>query len=126
MSDEDYIRRAMELAADAEAAGDVPIGAVLVSGDLVLEAKNEKESRPDATAHAEMLCAASGGENVERLAPFRRDALRDEGAVRDVRGRDGRRRGSSVWSTDAPIRRRSGGQRDWTWCGIPRSIIASR
>ncbi len=45
----------MELAAGAEAVGDVPIGAVLVSGDLVLEAKNEKESRPDATAHAEML-----------------------------------------------------------------------
>lgn len=45
----------MELAAQAEAVGDVPIGAVLVSGDLVLEAKNEKESRPDATAHAEML-----------------------------------------------------------------------
>ena len=54
-SDEDYIRRAMELAAQAEAVGDVPIGAVLVSGALVLEAKNEKESRPDATAHAEML-----------------------------------------------------------------------
>lgn len=45
----------MEMAARAEEAGDVPIGAVLVSGDLVLEAKNEKESRPDATAHAEML-----------------------------------------------------------------------
>lgn len=55
MTDEDYIRKAMELAARAEEAGDVPIGAVLVSGELVLEAKNEKESRPDATAHAEML-----------------------------------------------------------------------
>lgn len=54
-NDEHYIGRAMLLAAQAEAAGDVPIGAVLVSGDLVLEAKNEKESRPDATAHAEML-----------------------------------------------------------------------
>ena len=55
MTDEDYIRKAMELAALAEEAGDVPIGAVLVCGDLVLSAKNEKESRPDATAHAEML-----------------------------------------------------------------------
>jgi len=55
MNDEDYIRRAMELAEQAEANGDVPIGAVLVCGDLVLEAKNEKEFRPDATAHAEML-----------------------------------------------------------------------
>lgn len=53
--DEQYIRRAIELAALAQAAGDVPIGAVLVSGDLVCEAKNEKERRPDATAHAEML-----------------------------------------------------------------------
>ena len=54
-SDEDFIKRAIELAAQAEAAGDVPIGAVLVVGDRVFEAKNEKESRPDATAHAEML-----------------------------------------------------------------------
>jgi len=53
--DEQYIRRAMELADAAAAAGDVPIGAVLVTGDLVLEAKNEKELQPDATAHAEML-----------------------------------------------------------------------
>lgn len=45
----------MKLAAQAEAAGDVPIGAVLVCGDLVIEAKNEKEARGDATAHAEML-----------------------------------------------------------------------
>jgi len=45
----------MELAALAEAGGDVPIGAVLVCADFVCEAKNEKELRPDATAHAEML-----------------------------------------------------------------------
>ncbi len=54
-TDEMYLRRAMELAADAERAGDVPIGAVLVDGDLVLVAKNEKELRRDATAHAEIL-----------------------------------------------------------------------
>jgi len=53
--DEQFIRRAIELAELAQAAGDVPIGAVLVCGDLVCEAKNEKELRPDATAHAEML-----------------------------------------------------------------------
>ncbi len=53
--DERYLRRAMRLADEAQAAGDVPIGAVLVYGDLVLEAKNEKEATPDATAHAEML-----------------------------------------------------------------------
>jgi tRNA(adenine34) deaminase len=53
--DERYLRRAMQLAEEAQAAGDVPIGAVLVCGELVLEAKNEKETTPDATAHAEML-----------------------------------------------------------------------
>jgi tRNA(adenine34) deaminase len=53
--DERHLARAIELADDAAAAGDVPIGAVLVSGELVLEAKNEKELRADATAHAEML-----------------------------------------------------------------------
>lgn len=53
--DERYLRRAVELAEQAAEAGDVPIGAVLVSGDLVLEAKNEKELRRDPTAHAEIL-----------------------------------------------------------------------
>lgn len=65
MDDEQYIRRAMELAAQAETAGDVPIGAVLVAGDLVLEAKNEKESRPDATAHAEMLVLQSAAKALQ-------------------------------------------------------------
>lgn len=50
-----YLRRAMALADEAAASGDVPIGAVLVLGDVVVEARNEKEARPDATAHAEML-----------------------------------------------------------------------
>lgn len=53
--DEDRVRRAIELAARAGSAGDVPVGAVLVSGDLVLEAHNEKEAARDPTAHAEML-----------------------------------------------------------------------
>ena len=69
-SDEGYIRRAIELADQAAAAGEIPVGAVLVCGDLVLEAKNEKETRPDATAHAEMLLiqAASRRLNVWRLS----------------------------------------------------------
>ncbi|HEV2261299.1 MAG TPA: nucleoside deaminase, partial [Candidatus Rubrimentiphilum sp.] len=58
----------MELAAEAQAAGDVPIGAVLVCGDLVIEAKNEKEARGDATAHAEMLALQ---EAAARLGQWR-------------------------------------------------------
>jgi tRNA(adenine34) deaminase len=66
--DEVYLRRALELAEQAARAGDVPIGAVLVSGDVVLEAKNEKESRRDATAHAEMLLLR---EAAQRLGAWR-------------------------------------------------------
>jgi tRNA(adenine34) deaminase len=66
--DEAYLRRALELAEAAARAGDVPIGAVLVSGDVVLEAKNEKESRRDATAHAEMLLLR---EAAQRLGAWR-------------------------------------------------------
>jgi tRNA(adenine34) deaminase len=68
MNDELYLRRAIELAAQAQAAGDVPIGAVLVSGDFVFEACNEKETRPDATAHAEMLVLRAA---AERLGTWR-------------------------------------------------------
>jgi len=68
--DERYLRRTLELAARAEAQGDVPIGAVLVSGDLIVETCNEKELRPDATAHAEMLALreATAQLGVWRLA----------------------------------------------------------
>ncbi len=62
------MRRAIELADEAGRAGEVPIGAVLVSGDLVLEAQNEKERRPDATAHAEMLLLR---EAARRLGAWR-------------------------------------------------------
>jgi tRNA(adenine34) deaminase len=55
----------MALAGEAEIAGDVPIGAVLVARDRTFFAQNEKERRPDPTAHAEVLairaaCATLG------------------------------------------------------------------
>ncbi|MHB8432368.1 MAG: tRNA adenosine(34) deaminase TadA [Candidatus Tyrphobacter sp.] len=53
--DEVYMRRAIALAQRAVDAGDVPVGAVLICGDVILEAQNEKELQRDATAHAEML-----------------------------------------------------------------------
>jgi len=56
------MRRAIELAGEAEAAGDVPIGAVLVCGERVFEARNEKERRPDPTAHAEILAIRAAAE----------------------------------------------------------------
>jgi tRNA(adenine34) deaminase len=69
MDDQARMRRAIELAGEAEAAGDVPIGAVLVCGERVFEARNEKERRPDPTAHAEILAirAAAQALGVWRL-----------------------------------------------------------
>ncbi len=65
-----YVRRGMALAAEAARAGDVPVGAVLLVGGLAFEAQNEKERRPDPTAHAEILAlrAAAKALGVWRLA----------------------------------------------------------
>jgi tRNA(adenine34) deaminase len=56
----------MALADDAALGGDVPIGAVLVVGEYVFEAQNEKERRPDPTAHAEMLAIHAAAEVLGR------------------------------------------------------------
>ena len=56
--DERLMRRALDLATEAPAHDDVPIGAVLVadgSGEVLAEAANEREMRADPTAHAEIL-----------------------------------------------------------------------
>jgi tRNA(adenine34) deaminase len=54
--DEMYMRRALELARDAEAAGEVPVGAVIVRGnEIIAEGFNRPISQRDPTAHAEMI-----------------------------------------------------------------------
>jgi len=57
--DEAYLRHAMRLAEEAARAGDVPIGALLVTPGRTFVAHNEKERRPDPTAHAEILVLRS-------------------------------------------------------------------
>ena len=55
MNHEDYMRRAMELAAQAGKEGDVPVGCVIVKdGQIVGEGRNRREEHGDATAHAEL------------------------------------------------------------------------
>ena len=55
MGHEEYMRRAMELAAQAAAQGDVPVGCVIVKdGEIVGEGRNRREENGDATAHAEL------------------------------------------------------------------------
>ena len=53
--DETYMRKALEEARAAEAAGEIPIGAVIVCGDrIIARAHNLTETLNDVTAHAEM------------------------------------------------------------------------
>ncbi|MBE6973722.1 MAG: nucleoside deaminase [Ruminococcaceae bacterium] len=55
MGHEEYMRRAMELAAQAAKEGDVPVGCVIVKdGQIVGEGRNRREENGDATAHAEL------------------------------------------------------------------------
>jgi tRNA(adenine34) deaminase len=50
------MRRALELAQQAEAAGEVPVGAVIVRGNEIIgEGFNRPISQRDPTAHAEMV-----------------------------------------------------------------------
>ena len=66
-NDEFYMRRAIELALQAQEIDDVPVGAVAVrDGEIIAEAYNTRESTKCATHHAEVLCieracAALGG-----------------------------------------------------------------
>jgi tRNA(Arg) A34 adenosine deaminase TadA len=59
------MRRALDLAAEAAVAGEVPVGAVVTRGDLVVaEACNAMRGSTDPTAHAEMLAIRSAGEKL--------------------------------------------------------------
>lgn len=49
------MRRALELAAQAEAEGEVPVGAVVtIADEIIAEARNAMRGSNDPTAHAEM------------------------------------------------------------------------
>ena len=63
-----YMKRAIELAREAEAKGDIPVGAVVVDmdGKIVSEAHNERELASDPTAHAEVLAIRRASEKLEQ------------------------------------------------------------
>ena len=67
MQREEYMSLALELAREAAAAGEVPVGCVIADqgGNIIGRGRNRRQERPDATAHAEMeaireACAALG------------------------------------------------------------------
>lgn len=54
--------RALELAREAERAGEVPVGAVIVkNGEIIAEGWNRPISTNDPTAHAEMVALRAAG-----------------------------------------------------------------
>ena len=59
------MRRALDLAVEAAAAGEVPVGAVITFGDrIVAEARNAMRGSLDPTAHAEMVAIRSAAESL--------------------------------------------------------------
>ncbi len=72
--DQAYMRRAIELARQAEAAGEVPVGALIVRhGEVIAEGFNRPISTRDPTAHAEMIAL--------RAAATRSDSYRLPGST---------------------------------------------
>ena len=65
------MRRALDLAAEAAADGEVPVGAVVTIGEeIVAEARNAMRGSADPTAHAEMVAIRAA---AERLGSSRLD-----------------------------------------------------
>jgi tRNA(Arg) A34 adenosine deaminase TadA len=59
------MRRALDLAVEAAAAGEVPVGAVVTLDDeIVAEARNAMRDSSDPTAHAEMEAIRSAAEKL--------------------------------------------------------------
>ena len=68
-ADEQFMRRALELAKCAADAGEVPVGAVLVrDGEIVGEGYNSTITASDPSAHAEMVAIRAAG---QRLGNYR-------------------------------------------------------
>ncbi|MEN0110435.1 MAG: tRNA adenosine(34) deaminase TadA [Planctomycetota bacterium] len=58
-----WMRMALDQAAQAAAAGEVPVGAIVVCrGDVVAAAHNQRETLRDPTAHAEMIAITQAAE----------------------------------------------------------------
>jgi len=64
--DKHWMRHALQLATQAEAQGEVPVGAVIVQNNEVIgEGFNAPISRHDASAHAEIIAVRSACEAVK-------------------------------------------------------------
>ena len=69
MTDADYMRHALELASQSQAASEVPVGAVVVkNGEIVGRGFNAPISRHDPSAHAEIMALRDA---AQRLGNYR-------------------------------------------------------
>jgi tRNA(adenine34) deaminase len=60
-----FMERGLELAAQAEAEGEVPVGALVVlDGQILGEGWNRREAEQDPTAHAEILALRAAGRRL--------------------------------------------------------------
>jgi tRNA(adenine34) deaminase len=65
VDDDEMMVLALEQAREAAAAGEVPVGAVVVlDGVVIARRRNEREGRNDPTAHAEVLALRDAAEHV--------------------------------------------------------------
>lgn len=66
MDRENYMDIALELAYEAERAGEIPVGCVIVdeSGKIIGKGRNRREESGDATAHAEVEAIRQACESV--------------------------------------------------------------
>ena len=66
MTDEFFMRAALEQARAADAEGEVPVGAVIVlQGRIIAAAHNQREQLNDPTAHAEMIAITQGAAELQ-------------------------------------------------------------
>jgi tRNA(adenine34) deaminase len=66
LNDEHWMMRALELAHDAEALGEVPVGAVIVKDDqIIAEGFNQPIASHDASSHAEINALRAAGEALD-------------------------------------------------------------
>lgn len=64
---EKFMREAMKEADKAGALGEVPVGAVIVcDGKIIARGKNERETKKDPAAHAEVVAIRKAGKKLNR------------------------------------------------------------
>lgn len=66
--DEKYMRRALDLAIEAGAAGEIPVGAVVVLGESIIgEGRNRCVQDKDPSGHAEVLALKSAAKTLDNF-----------------------------------------------------------